>query len=70
VSIYIRHVAIDEELLAAARAAEAPVCSFCGKPSPSPGPFVGGNGGIGICHNCVDKASRVLATGSIEATAG
>jgi NMD protein affecting ribosome stability and mRNA decay len=34
-------------------------CSFCGEPAPGPGRFVGGNGGIGICADCVAKTTAV-----------
>jgi hypothetical protein len=50
------------------RGAAGPACSFCGKPAAGPGRFVGGNGGIGICADCVAKTSRVLETGRAEAT--
>jgi hypothetical protein len=43
-------------------------CSFCGEPAPGPGRFVAGSGGIGICDDCVGKASRALETGQAEAT--
>lgn len=47
-----------------------PACSFCGKPAQGMGigRFIAGNGGIGICADCVGKASRVLETGKAEAT--
>ena len=51
-----------------ASASAPPECSFCGRPSPGPDRFVAGNGGIGICADCVGKTSRVLETGQVAAT--
>lgn len=41
-------------------------CSFCGMPAPATGRFVAGNGGIGICADCVATVNGVLETGLAE----